>query len=315
MKRQQTWYTLVELITVITVITILALVSYLSLSLHQSNARDAVRLSSVWEIVTNLELSRSRSGILPVPDQAMSITHSGALLWQQGVFGTSVLQSLSWLSEVPKDPLTGSHYVYSLVHDGSEYQVIGALERGDAINSIATGNMNEGVFARSLVRWNYNGVLMWKKVKDKLLVISSPSLVTSLDNSPFTELEIFDIFERSAFVVGGFSAVPWSLFSLGQGGSEVVGLSNADIGSFVVFYGSPEELGSASGAISLAQKIEEMYSDTELRDIPEIARYTLKDTGEGSMSNWDVYRIFVRLLNINSIADGIKPFVARVLND
>ena len=53
---------------------------------------------------------------------------------------------------VPKDPLTGSHYVYSRVHDGSEYQVVGALERGDAINAIATGNTNEGVFSRSLVR-------------------------------------------------------------------------------------------------------------------------------------------------------------------
>lgn len=81
---------------------------------------------------------------------------------------------------------------------------------------------------------------------DKLLVISSPSLVTSLDDSSFTELEIFDIFEGSAFVVGGFSAVPRSLFFHGQGGSEVVRLSNADVGSFILFYGSPEELGSAS---------------------------------------------------------------------
>ena len=82
----------------------------------------------------------------------MSVTHSGALLWQQGTFGISVLQSLPGLSEVPQDPLTGSHYVYSRIHDGSEYQIVGAFERGDAINSIETGDVNEGAFSRSLVR-------------------------------------------------------------------------------------------------------------------------------------------------------------------
>lgn len=58
-----------------------------------------------------------------------------------------------------------------------------------------------------------------------------------------------------------------------------------------------------------------MYSDTELRDVPEIARYAVKNTDEGFIENGDVYRIFVRLLNVNSIAESIKPFVANVLSD
>ena len=49
-----------------------------------------------------------------------------------------------------------------------------------------------------------------------------------------------------------------------------------------------------------------MYSETELRDIPEIVRYAVRSNGEGSIESGDLYRIFVRLMNIDAIAESIS---------
>ena len=77
-------FTLVELIIVITILAILGLVAFLMMSDATVSARDSNRLASIKNIYDASQLQAVQQRILPLPDQAITLTVSGTDIGWQG---------------------------------------------------------------------------------------------------------------------------------------------------------------------------------------------------------------------------------------
>ena len=81
--RSKSAFTLVELIVVITILAILALVAFLMMSDATVSARDSNRLASIKNIYDASQLQAVQQRLLPLPDQAITLTVSGTDIgWQ-----------------------------------------------------------------------------------------------------------------------------------------------------------------------------------------------------------------------------------------
>ena len=77
-------FTLVELIIVITILAILALVAFLMMNDATVSARDSNRLASIKNIYDASQLQAVQQRMLPLPDQAITLTVSGTDIGWQG---------------------------------------------------------------------------------------------------------------------------------------------------------------------------------------------------------------------------------------
>ena len=82
-KNKNQAFTLVELIVVITILAILGTIGFISYKNYASEARDSNRKITLNTMTRTFEYGRIQSGILPLPDEPIPITLSGALISYQ----------------------------------------------------------------------------------------------------------------------------------------------------------------------------------------------------------------------------------------
>ena len=142
MTKQKKAFTLVELIVVITILAILWTIAFISLQWYSKDARDSIRISDVSSMKTALELFHLNSGKYPMPDDNEVVDYGWETLWYQWDFWNTVISSLSRsMSEVPTDPLTDKKYVFSVVNNKNEFELLSLLEWDSlTLNTISQTN-------------------------------------------------------------------------------------------------------------------------------------------------------------------------------
>ena len=127
-------FTLVELIVVITILAILWTIAFISFQWYSWNARDWVRLWDLKNVEIGLELFIVEKWFYPTPDNAVNITYSWAIAWNQWTLWDTVTKKLQKISKKPTDPLTGNEYSYSVTWLWNEYQIWAIAEGGSLIS-------------------------------------------------------------------------------------------------------------------------------------------------------------------------------------
>ena len=165
-------FTLVELIVVIIILAILWTIAFISLQWYSRDSRNAVRISDISNTKLALELFYQKTWKYPIPDNNFQITNgSWVILWNQWIFGESVLQNVEIISQVPKDPLTDKNMWYSTTLQRQEFQVKYYME-WDA-DLYYTQNTYAADDSTPYITWDYNWLfLVW----DNGAYFSIPSL-------------------------------------------------------------------------------------------------------------------------------------------
>ncbi|MDP2090123.1 MAG: FISUMP domain-containing protein [Candidatus Gracilibacteria bacterium] len=231
-------FTLVELIVVITILAILGTIAFISLQGYSTSARDSTRVSDLGAMKTALELFQLDAGNYPKPTGLVSITYSGATVWNQGTFGETVFANLGKLDKIPKDPLTDKEYTYSVLVNGNQYQLGGIVEgseisynphpnplpKGEGIDqltvatSLPLGETEGGqkflvsqtnagtIEAQAYITGNYNGQMTKVLSGTTCNVLAVPSIITN--DTTVTDLQ--QIVTNKSFVYRGFKNLPAS---------------------------------------------------------------------------------------------------------
>lgn len=191
-------FTLVELIVTVLVLSILATLAFVSLNGYIRNARNSARLNDLKLIEKSLSLYMQVKSTYPLPDSATSISYSGAVLWNQGFFGTWVVGKVKRISPLPKDPLTKNEYTYSISNNGKKYQLAGVMEwklfslytpLTPEAYALDSGNM------RTFILWDFSGYDTKINVGTGCVIVTTPSMVMS----NFPPLWVLNIGELYSF--------------------------------------------------------------------------------------------------------------------
>ncbi len=94
---------------------------------YSSSARDSMRTSDLANLTKGLEVFQIKTGSYPIPVNSVVYTggvSGGSIISQGTLNGTLVGFSVS----NPSDPITKTSYVYSVLGNGSYYQIGAELE-------------------------------------------------------------------------------------------------------------------------------------------------------------------------------------------
>lgn len=120
-------FTLIELLVVISIIGILATLVVANLNSARSRARDAERKSDMKAIATALKLYFNDYGTFPA---------TGSLPWDATWTGSN---GVTYMNEIPQDPLPGQSYYYRLVPGTIDKYYLSACLENQSDPSAVTG--------------------------------------------------------------------------------------------------------------------------------------------------------------------------------
>ena len=110
------WFTLIELIVVIAIISILAIASIVVVNKWVLKSKNATRLADAETIAKNLDSVFVNYGYYPNPTDKIDILDTGdTVIAFQWFFGTGILDSWSFINNIPVDPSTKTHYTYTKI--------------------------------------------------------------------------------------------------------------------------------------------------------------------------------------------------------
>jgi len=174
-------FTLVELIVVITILTILWTIAFISFWWYTKNARDSVRKKDIGSIKTGVELYLSQRGILPIPENAVSITYSWWTVFYHGTFWDGPFTNIGTINKKPVDPLYDVEYNYAISSTKRSYN-IARIQEWDRITQ--TKNLFPQTYADTATRemvarvdWSYNGQIVHTSTGGQIYVFAVPSLI------------------------------------------------------------------------------------------------------------------------------------------
>ncbi len=122
-KKIKSGFTLVELIVVITILAILATISFISFQNYKKWARDSVRVTTLKNIETWLDIYNVQSWNYPTPDEYTDIIW----VWYQWYAWTDIQRVIRINKEVI-DPLDNTKYLYTLNKNKTKKQLWTFLE-------------------------------------------------------------------------------------------------------------------------------------------------------------------------------------------
>ena len=285
-------FTLVELIVVITILAILGTIAFISLQWYSSDARDSARISDVNNMKTSLELFHLNSWRYPFPDNSENVTYSWwtVIVWKQWTLWDTVTSQLSKnLNKKPLDPLYEKEYIYSVVENANEYQILSVFESDLQANNLLLNNVN--ALDNSNVR--LDGIYNWLYIKTTNYIIPSPSIVTSL-NPAWLDFSIATIGSQ---VTDGGTNIPniwttkvvqstWALVFNAFEVYEWVLDKNSDIGSYVSAYNVLLNTYSWSSIISDWVVNELLVQSNDEEKINFVNRAILKNNNSVVISDW-----------------------------
>ena len=176
MTKQKQAFTLVELIVVITILAILWTIAFISLQWYSKDARDSIRISDTSNMKTSLELFHLNAGKYPLPDDNGSLTYSWNTLFYQWYFWDNVIKNISRnMTEVPRDPLTGKRYIYSVSNNRNELEILSLLEWDWIALNIIWQTSAAWTEVIPIITWNYNGLF----IKTSAHIVPIPSIINT----------------------------------------------------------------------------------------------------------------------------------------
>ncbi len=197
-SKQNSAFTLVELIVVIVIISILATIAFLSFSSQSGSARDSTRLTDISYIKKSVEMFNVNAWKYPSPDKSFSFTYSWGTIWNQWIlWDTAAKLIMPPLSKKVVDPLDNSEYAYSLATNKREYQVAWNLENPTSydrdknpfflstklsILSSPSANALGWTWINVYISWNYNWILLKVSTGSINYYVPTPTLF-SLEQS------------------------------------------------------------------------------------------------------------------------------------
>ncbi len=185
MNIQKKAFTLVELIVSVMIMTILASIWFYSYVWYLSEARDAERKASVWEIKSALKLYKQKRWAYPIPWNYFNITSSWNIVALQWKLDENV--TLSTMENIPLDPYTKTTYSYSITKNKQETQIALTLENWE--------------FPIALLEWYY------KTVSKNVL----PSIILATGATVSSDVEINWTSNRNLFILDWWNNLPYSV--------------------------------------------------------------------------------------------------------
>ena len=226
MKKLTSWFTLIELVVTMTLVAILWTIAAVYVFDSFWKSRDSARITSIGQIVQNMDLFKIDTGKYPEPDTPTIVTFSWAELWKQWEFWSSVSQKL-WVygSDYPKDPLYENNYTYSVTNNYTEYQIWAIIEDTQSSLDQELASLiipqAQAAVTTAHVRWNYNWFLAravnWSDhnflVMPSIIAsdLSSTDIIDIIDNERLVFDEFFnlpDVYKDSVETYGGFYYFP-----------------------------------------------------------------------------------------------------------
>ncbi len=135
-------FTLVELIVVITILAILWTISFISFQRYTIDARDGVRIADMNNINKLLALYQLKWWIYPKPDNFVTISASGTIIWYEWVVWENVSRIIN-TNKIILDSLDNAPYVYYTNATNTTYQLLWYLEW----NSLTINNLISTTYA------------------------------------------------------------------------------------------------------------------------------------------------------------------------
>lgn len=166
------WFTLVELIIVITILAVLATIAFLSFQGYWKNSRDTNRLSTLNQIEKGLQWYKIQTWEYPLPDNYITLSSNGDVLWYQWFAWKQVLELLKiWNGGV--DPLDNSYYTYSVNVQRNLHQEVWFLEKNDWYAFVSKGYAESTDYSQRYPKtfWDSLWVLLWNTWSYKNLPI------------------------------------------------------------------------------------------------------------------------------------------------
>jgi len=251
-------FTLVELLVVVTIVTILSTIATIYFLGSFWDSRDASRRASITLISENLELFFTEKSRYPIPDDAVDIMYAGQIAWSQWVFWEAVnIDIKNFGSDIPRDPLYGNYYSYSITNNAKEYQIASILEWLDEeqwIGDISFIPQSHAVVSAALVAGNYNEIMVRVVDGDQNYFIATPSIISTDVSIP----DVQDIIVQRKLVYDEFFNLPasysWFL--------DLDGWFNFNVSDPLIFSGSTTELKTKAWIELFAENLRFIYATT-----------------------------------------------------
>ncbi len=184
-------FTLVELIVVITILAILGTIAFLSFNGYSSSARDSTRVSDLASIAKTLDVYQVNTGKYPLPDNYLTTTYSGGIVWYQGTVWLWVFTKMTGvarggISAKPTDPVSGKEYRYASLEYSRHYQLQTELEStlsyypSTIIDTAYADTVTPGY---TYIKGNYNGLVARTQTGNTIYLVATPSILTSSGSS------------------------------------------------------------------------------------------------------------------------------------
>lgn len=208
-------FTIVELISSIAILIVLAAISYYCFLWYFNDAKDSKRLIELDNIVASIETYQVWWWRLPIPDEAKTITYSGATVWKQWIFWEATSKILWYSKELVLDPDERTKYTYSVNNKQKEYSLAGVLENDKSILSKNISLVDNNDWLRkwnAIIRWNYNWVIAHVNTWSSDYILAVPSMVTT----NLLSTDLVNILDNNQLVLNGYENLPasysWSKF-------------------------------------------------------------------------------------------------------
>ena len=258
MQRHKQAVTIAELIIVVSLLVILWVIAVLSIWSYLISVRDSSRIVELENIETSLATYILKNWFYPVPDEAVSITYSGGVIWRQWVFWNWVSDTI-WYSHDVEDPSTKKQYTYSIKNSRREFSIAWVLEESPWLVSSnwfvwdAFAAENWTKVWTALVKWNYNWELLSVIAGSNNYILALPSIISS----DLSSTDILDILNNNRLVYNDYNNLPasytWSVYDL---------YSDHDFSAnnLVVFTWSISGLRQSYNQVALLQNLYSAYS-------------------------------------------------------
>lgn len=197
-------FTLIELIVVVTILGILWTLGFMAYSWYAQSARDSARITDIRSIAKVLEIYAVEYNKYPYPTSSTSMTYSWAIVWEQGVFGKSVLKRIGHLNIVPVDPLTGAQYTYSVTQNKRNYQLGTISEGADELAQLSQQTHAAQKTATAIIEWNYYQPIINVRNRWANYILALPSIM----NADLKITDVQEIVDQKTLVIEGQKNIP-----------------------------------------------------------------------------------------------------------